>query len=126
MAQVMLEYFIAFAHLGTILSLFMIIRGCYGIKQEIPIQGGEISGRIEQTAEQMSRTAELIDEVAQLISDFTDSVPTPSPKAGSDSPFGLILNSLLNRAPMEEEYGPTQEWTVPETKEYTPTQEANA
>ncbi len=108
MAQVMLEYFIAFAHLGTILSLFMIIRGCYGIHAELPVQGSEISARID-------RTADLLDEVTQIISDFADSVPASSPQAGSDSPFGLILNSLLNRTPMDENYGsPKSEWTVQE------------
>ena len=108
----MLEYFIALAHLGTIVSLFMIIRGCYGIHRELPVQGEAITHRID-------RTADLIDEVAQLISDFSDAVPAPSQSAGSDSPFGLILNSLLNRTPMDIDNGSQTEWTISEKKDDT-------
>lgn len=98
----MLEELQAFALLGLIGTHYFLVRGCFSIKNELPVQGRSITEGLE-------RTSELLDEVAQLIADLGDSVPASTPAAGSDSPFGLILNSLLNRTPMSAEYGTKDE-----------------
>ncbi|MBL6744135.1 MAG: hypothetical protein ISP83_07135 [Candidatus Poseidonia sp.] len=105
----MLEELQAIALLGLIGTNLFLVRGCFSIKNELPVQGRSITKGLE-------RTSELLDEVAQLIADLGEGTPVPAPMQGSDSPFGLILNSLLNRAPMAQEHGDTtQERTVYET-----------
>ena len=77
--------------LGLIVGHYFLIRGCFDIKQAIPEQGGEISQRID-------RTADLLDELAQLIADMMDGQPTPSaPLAQTGSPLADILTTFLMR-----------------------------
>ena len=117
----MLEEMQSLALLGLLVCQYYLIRGCFRINESIPAAGGGIRDEI-------TRTADLLDEVAQLISDLGDSVPAAAPAAEPNSPFGMILNSLLSGKGMGGEHGTTQqEWTVHEdpldpttTQEYEP------
>ena len=101
--------------LGLLASHFLLVRGCFGIRESIPAQGGQIAARID-------RASDLLDEVAQLISDLGDSTPAPVPAAGGDSPFGMILNSLLSRSAMGQEHGSPQfQGTIYENENDDPT-----
>ncbi len=116
----MLEELQAFALLGLIGTHYFLVRSCFGIKEELPIQGRAITDRLEQTSD-------LLDEVAQLIADLGDATSQKPPEAGSNSPFGIILNSLLNSNGMAGKHAtPEQEWEVlPPDDDQTPTQEDN-
>jgi len=110
----MLEEMQSAALLGLLVCQYYLIRGCFKINESIPIAGGSINERID-------RTADLIDEVAQLISDLGDAVPATPADPGANSPFGLILNSLLNSNSMGEKHASQEEWTVYPPNEDSPT-----
>jgi len=117
----MLQELQSFALLGLLVCQYYLIRGCFRINESIPVAGGGIR-------EEINRTADLLDEVAQLIADLGDVVPASAPAAEPNSPFGMILNSLLSGKGMGGEHGTAQsEWQVHEdplnpttTKEYQP------
>ena len=77
--------------LGLIVGHYFLIRGCFAIREAIPQQGGEISERID-------RTADLLDELAQLIADMMDGqANTSAPLAQTGSPIADILTTFLMR-----------------------------
>ena len=61
----MLDEIQAAALLCLIGCHYFLIRGCFGIKQELPITGESISDRI-------SKTSDLLDEIAQIMSESKD------------------------------------------------------
>lgn len=106
LALFMLDYLQAFSLLALIITHFFLVRGCFSIKEELPLQGGILAGRLD-------RTADLLDEVAQLIADLSDGSTANPPVAQVDSPFGVILNALMSRPTMESKHGPKeQEWEI--------------
>jgi len=113
----MLDEMQGLALLGLLICQYYLIRGCFQIKDEIPLAGGSISGKID-------RTADLLDEVAQLISDLGDAVSGPS-VAQPPTGLGDLVASVLNNAmkPVGE-HGTTQsEWEVlPPDENPTPEQ----
>jgi len=94
----------AISVLGLIVGHYFLIRGCFAIREAIPQQGGEISQRID-------RTADLLDELAQLISDMVDGQATPNtPLAQTGSPITDILTTFLMRnTALSPEHGTTQQ-----------------
>jgi len=106
----MLEELQAFALLALVVTHGFLVRGCMDIRTELPHQGSEISHRID-------KTSELLDEMAQLISDFADNTAEATKSVAPESPFGLILNSLMNRSTMDIQHGTTQERQVYETQD---------
>lgn len=117
----MLDYLQAVSLLALIIAHFFLVRGCFSIKQELPIQGGAISGRLD-------RTGDLLDEVAQLLADLADSLGGGDPKspiAHPPSGLGDLLTVFLNnRMNMGSEHGTTQEqWEVLPPDENTTTKE---
>jgi hypothetical protein len=118
----MLDILQSVSLLGLIITHYFLVRGCFSIKEELPIQGGIITGRLD-------RTADLLDEVAQLISDLTDSQPSQAPLAPSGGGFADLLGAFLNnRMNMASEHATTQQqWEIHEeeinpatTQEYQP------
>ena len=110
----MLEYLIAISLLLLIISMGYLIKGCFGIHQELPNQGSLLGSKID-------RTAELIDEVCQLISDFSDNMgssPTPQP---SSNPMEAILTSLISNMTMPSGNGSQEEREIHPTDEDTQT-----
>ena len=105
----MLNELIAISLILLISGHILLIRGCFGIKEQIPVQGGAIADRIE-------RTSELLDEVAQLIADLADGMSnTSSGITQTQSGIGDLLTMFLNnRMSMSNADADTQkqEWEV--------------
>ena len=114
--RVMLEEMQSLALLGLLLCQYYLIRGCTTINESIPVAGGGIR-------EEITRTADLLDEVAQLIADLGDAVPASPPDPGSNSPFGILLNSLLSSKQMGGNHATkSEEWEVLPNDPNPPTQ----
>lgn len=115
----MLDYLQAFSLLGLILTHYFLVRGCFSIRQELPIQGGEITSRLD-------RTADLLDEVAQLIADLGDSTPSGAVAHTPSSPLDLLgafLNNRMNTA--SQHAPPNEEWEIlPNNDDTPPTSQA--
>lgn len=115
----MLDYLQAVSLLLLIVAHAFLIRGCFGIREAIPTQGGEIASRLDGVTG-------LLDEVAQLLADLGDGitagVPAPAQSPGG---FGDLLSMFLtNRMNMANEHGKTQEWEIHQTNnDPTPTDE---
>jgi len=116
----MLDYLQAFSLLALIVTHFFLVRGCFSIKEELPLQGGILAGRID-------RTADLLDEVAQLIADLSDGssqTAVAQPPAGLGEMVAMFLNNRMNTA---SAHGQTsEEWEVyPPNDDPTTTSEAS-
>jgi len=102
----------------TVLTLILIshlflIRGCFQINQNLPVQGGNITTEIRDVAT-------ILDEMADLIHTLGDAVPVPTGTTPTGSPIGDLLSMFLNsKSNTGIEHGPpkSQEWEVldPET-----------
>ena len=111
----MLEILQVSALLLLIIAHGFLIRGCFGIKTELPLQGGTISSKID-------RTADLLDEMAQLISDFSDSMtgtavtqPVPTPMEAILSAFMAKVTPSPSHAETSKEWEILQDNTYPQT-----------
>lgn len=101
----MLDEIQAVALLCLIGCHYFLIRGCFGIKQEIPITGEAITDKI-------TRTSDYLDEIAQIISDFTDSIDLPKPQTPT-SPVEALLTSFISRMNMAGSNATkSEEWEV--------------
>ena len=116
----MLDILQAVSLLGLIITHFFLVRGCFSIKTELPIQGGILAGRLD-------RTAELLDEVAQLIADLGDATPAGAvaqPVGGFPDLLATFLNSRLNPAPEHGDTTQPEDWEVlPPNDDPTTTQD---
>ena len=83
-------------------SHYILIRGCFGIKTELPNQGGAIT-------EQIGEVCTLLDEMAQLISDMLDSTPATGSNPPPDSVFGQLVNSLISKTLNPNDHATTSE-----------------
>jgi len=99
-----------------IIAQLILIRGCFGIRQELPAQGGVIGSKFDVISE-------LIDEVAQLISDLTDTIGQPANPQPSSNPMEAILTSLISNMTMPKEHGSQEEREIHPTDEDTKTLE---
>ena len=106
----MLDYLQAVSLLALIVAHFFLVRGCFSIKEELPLQGGLISGRLD-------RTGDLLDEVAQLLADLADGLgahdqkfPTAHPPSGLGDLLTAFLNNRMNMA--SPHATPSEEWEV--------------
>jgi hypothetical protein len=110
----MLDYLQAFSLLGLIVTHYFLVRGCFSIKTELPIQGGHITTRLD-------RTADLLDEVAQLIADLSDSSPV-GPVAQPPSGLGeMVANLFLTKMQNTSEHAPpSAEWEIFQNDTDTP------
>ena len=98
MAMTMLDYLQAIALLALIGTHFALVRGCFTIKSELPIQGGILASRLD-------RTADLIDEVAQLISDLGDATQQNLPTQ-TQAGLGEVLTTwLMTKATIPPDHG---------------------
>jgi hypothetical protein len=101
----MLDALQAIALLGLIVCQYILIRGCFRINETIPLAGGNITAKID-------RTADLLDEMAQLIADLSDglggsTVPQPVP-----SPMEALLSAFMSRTAMGGHASQSQEWEI--------------
>ena len=102
----MLEILQVSALLLLIIAHGFLIRGCFGIKTELPLQGGTISSKID-------RTADLLDEMAQLISDFSDNMAGGSVTQPVPSPMEAILSAFMSRVTPSPSHAKTsEEWEI--------------
>jgi hypothetical protein len=104
----MLEEIQAIGLVGLVVAHYFLIRGCFGIRESIPVQSGVISMKID-------RTADLLDEMAQIIADFADGVqPTSGPPAQAMSGWPALLSTMLMRNQAQGlEHAETQtEWAI--------------
>jgi len=87
----MLEEIQAIGLVGLVVAHSILIRGCFGIRESIPLQSGVISKKID-------RTADLLDEMAQIIADFADGVQTVNqPNTQPMNGLGGLLSQILMR-----------------------------
>ena len=70
-------------------SHYILIRGCFGIRAELPTQGGAITTQI-------SEVCSLLDEVAQLMADILDGQSASGSNQPEGSVFGQLVNSLIS------------------------------
>jgi len=106
----MLDYLQAVSLLALIVAHFFLVRGCFSIKEELPLQGGLISGRLD-------RTGDLLDEVAQLLADLADglgggdrNLPPAHPPSGLGDLLTAFLNNRMNMG--SPHATPSEEWEV--------------
>ena len=83
-------------------SHYILIRGCFGIKSELPTQGGAITTQIGEVCS-------LLDEVAQLMADMLDGQPATGSNAPPDSVFGQLVNSLISKTLNPNDHATTSE-----------------
>lgn len=118
----MLEEIQAIGLVGLVVAHSILIRGCFGIRESIPLQSGVISKKID-------RTADLLDEMAQIIADFADGVQTtnaPPTQAMAGWP-GLLSAWLKSNQAQGVEHGPSPketEWEILPNENDKTTQEA--
>lgn len=106
------------ALLMILASHYLLIRGCFGIKSELPTQGGAIT-------EQIGQVCTLLDEVAQLMADILDGPPATGSNSPPESVFGQLVNSLISNTMNPPSHGPTsEERTIHEVNDNTTTQNA--
>lgn len=115
----MLDYLQAVSLLALIVAHYFLVRGCFSIKEELPLQGGAISGRLD-------RTGDLLDEVAQLLADLADGLGGGDHRLQAAHPpsgFGDLLTAFLNnRMNMGSSHAtPEQQWEIYPPNEDTPT-----
>lgn len=123
----MLDEMQALGLLGLIVCQYLLIRGCFGIKDGLDANGGSITAKID-------RTADLLDEVAQLISDLADGVgagevhsPVAHMPTGPMDLLTAFLNNRMSMAQADSHAEKEQEWEVlPPNNDPTPTQEPTA
>ena len=102
-APTMLEAVQAISLLALIVAHYFLIRGCFSIKEEMPIQGNRITTKIDTVSN-------YLDELNQLISDFSDSMPSSGNNHPPSSPMEVLLTSFMssmtkqNHAPKEAEW----------------------
>lgn len=105
----MLDVLTAISLILLLIGHTFLIRGCFGIRAELPIQGGEIASKIE-------RTGDLLDEVAQLIADLGDGGGVATSMGITQKPAGigdLLTMFLNNRMNMGgDDASQNQEWEI--------------
>ena len=89
-----------------------LIRGCFSIRDGLPVTGDQISGKIEGVST-------LLDEMNDLIHSLTELVPsgTPPASAQTGSVMEVLLSTFLNSGTTSQaNHGNTltQEWQVHE------------
>ena len=111
----MLEEIQAVGLAGLVVAHYFLIRGCFAIRESIPLQGGQISGKID-------RTADLLDEMAQLIADFADGVAEASaPPAQMQGGLpGLLSTWLMSNTAIPSDHATTHEIREVRQDEYDP------
>jgi hypothetical protein len=92
----MLDVLTAISLILLLIGHTFLIRGCFSIKDQLPVTGGVIAERID-------KTSELLDEVAQLIADLSEGMTggnTNSPQTITGIPdlLSAFLNSRMNMA----------------------------
>jgi len=99
-------------------SHYILIRGCFGIKTELPTQGGAITSQIQEVCT-------LLDEVAQLMADLLDGQPATGSNQPEGSVFGQLVNSLISNTMNRDSHATTsEERTIHEVLDNTTTQNA--
>jgi hypothetical protein len=108
----MLDYFYATCLLLLIASQIILIRGCFGISQEIAPSADRMTDEIKSIWT-------LIDELTDIISALTESIPAnPNTSHGASIPE-LLLTALMKPKNISDEYGTTQEEKQREIYEVT-------
>ena len=107
----MLDELQAASLLLLIIGHGFLIRGCFSIRDGLPVTGDQISGKIEGVST-------LLDEMNDLIHSLTELVPSGGPPASAQtgSVMEVLLSTFLNsKTPSPQQHGSlTQEWQVQE------------
>ena len=91
-----------------LLSHIFLIRGCFKINQNLPVQGDNITHEIQGVST-------ILDEMADLIHTVAESLPNMNPASThTGSPVADLLSMFLNsKTATANEHGSlTQEWQV--------------
>ena len=117
----MLEEIQGIALFGLIVCQYYLIRGCFQIKEEIPIASVSITEKIQATTE-------ILDEVAQLIADFSDGVagaspPVPHTNGGIGDLLSMFLNNRMGMGQNDSHGSQKQEWEIHPPNDNPPTTE---
>ena len=95
-----------------LLSHIFLIRGCFKINQNLPVQGDNITHEIQGVST-------IHDEMADLIHTVAESLPNMNPASThTGSPVADLLSMFLNsKSNTANEHGNTltEEWQVQET-----------
>lgn len=117
-APTMLDAIQATSLLALIIAHSFLIRGCFKIKEEMPIQGTRITTKIDTVSE-------YLDELNQLISDFSDSMPSNNNTQTASSPMEVLLTSFMSSMTKQNHAPKESEWEVlPPNEDSTPPVEA--
>ena len=100
----MLDEIQAASLLLLIIGHGFLIRGCFKIHDELPVQGTRISEALGDTTSMIDELADLLNE---LVAGFGQSSPT-SPSGPVDLP-SLLSMFLMNKTGIGSEHGTTQE-----------------
>ena len=96
-------------------SHYILIRGCFGIRAELPTQGGAITTQIGEVCS-------LLDEVAQLMADILDGQTATGSNQPEGNVFGQLVNSLISKTFNPNDHATTsEERTIHEVLNNTPT-----
>ena len=107
------------ALLGLLASHYLLVKGCFGIRESIPTAGGAITERLD-------KTTDLLDEVAELLNEAVAGVAgSAEPPTMPASPVGVILNALMSRPPMEPNYGTSTQRPIQDITPPNPTHEVH-
>jgi len=118
----MLDEIQAVSLLLLIIGHGFLIRGCFNIHTELPVQGRRIS-------DALGNTTNMIDELADLLNELLEGVgqPKPSSPAGPVDIPTLLSMFLNNNKTIPPEHGPPQqeEWEVLPPNENPPNEVTN-
>jgi hypothetical protein len=105
----MLEYLYLICLLCLTVSVPILIRGCFSIHSQLPVQGGDISSRIDKVADLLDEMADIINNAVRWQEEIMPSTPTPS------SPIMTLLNAFMSNTASPPKHGTTekpQEWEI--------------
>jgi len=99
----MLDEIQAASLLLLIIGHGFLIRGCFKINDELPVQGGRIT-------EALGSTSNMIDELADLLSELLDGFgqSKPSTPAGPVDLPSLLSMFLMSKTGIGSEHGPQE------------------
>ena len=111
MAVNMLEYLYLICLLCLTISVPILIRGCFSIHTQLPVQGGDISTRIDKVADLLDEMADLINNAVQWQENLTPATHTDS------SPIMSLLSAFMTKTPSPPGHGSKTQQTEREIYE---------
>ena len=111
MAVNMLEYLYLICLLCLTISVPILIRGCFSIHTQLPVQGGDISTRIDKVADLLDEMADLINNAVQWQENLTPATQT------SSSPIMSLLSAFMSNTQSPPGHGSKTQQTEREIYE---------